>query len=317
MNAKILAINELYKDIKEPFLPYGADFVIKKYLECKNPPLSRVTWAHGWAPDWQLYAPEFITGTKDTFFEKHTYIHLVAKKLQENSLKNYGYKNTFSVGLPYIYSDYSDLGREGDSCLFVPCHSTFFDNAFHFQDKVIENLIKLKKEYKYVYILMHPADLKIGNYNKLLNNYNFIIGAHWQDSNALPRIKTIFNIFENVVTNGLGSHVFYSGFLNIKVKIIPELFFIPGKDPILLQGRDHIYEKIILDWSLEKVKDAYGKLFESKPQNIKNLSDYELGLENMRNSCDFLKLIKKGLLVNTARNLFPILRKGRAMVFNS
>lgn len=238
---------------------YGAIKILESYCKKKiiiKKPYQYFGWIHGTHGPWRLKNPGLLLYN----FEDKVFKYLVATKDEENYLKNYGYKNTYAVGMPILYIPTINLNRISNSLLIMPSHTLKghkIEDESQFRRYV--NYIKTYLyKFSHVAVCLHYGCIENGYW---INEFSeigvqVIEGARIDDSNALIRQAALFTQFEFVTTNNWGSHVAYALFFGCKVSI-------SGPYPSL---------------SFEQLLKADGT-HQKNPENLKMLLSEELNLE--------------------------------------
>lgn len=239
---------------------YGISHIIAAQTGRKNPPRSFAGWLHGW-----LFTPVFHVkqlancGTAED-------MHLVATAQQVESLKRFGFNKAEAVGLPFIYSDNLEVKRKPTSLLVMPSHSLPYTEHEWNQESYVKQVVQLKPYFSSIVACVHSACVKKGywitEFEK--NDIPWITGAFIDDKNALQRMKIIFNSFEYMTTNILGSHVAYASYCGCKVSIYGSYAIYSAKDFIaapFYQNNPELLPKMVEFWREEWVKENFPDFF--------------------------------------------------------
>ena len=263
---------------------YGATVVARKYIGFKKDYFARTfSWQHGWIPDlWNIDRDEVIG---ETYLEKFKTV-FVARKTQEKYLTQCGVVSK-SIGLPYCYVGSPAVQRKIGSLLVMPTHSTMSVGTKEDQG-FVEEVKKYKDSFSEIFVCMHEEDI-IRKRGEIWQKEGFkiISGASFTDANSLLRMKFLFESFEVMVTDSLGSHVPYAASSGTRISIIsgersreidPEEPFYSGKTKTYLRKLSElIYILNTPDLS------PYSFLFCNPLQAEKYVSwgQAEVGYENM------------------------------------
>jgi glycosyltransferase involved in cell wall biosynthesis/SAM-dependent methyltransferase len=194
---------------------YGASYLICSQLGLKKPLYSRSTWKHGWL--WyDVISPIRLVESGN----KHVH-NLVFTKNHELYLKEHGYSQAIAVGAPFIYAKSSFVERKSGSILVMPPHSTLFGTFDAKSDLLpyINHIKILKKHFSLVVGCVGGQDVIKNNWVKAFETAEipWITGGWSFDSNALQRMRNIFDTFEYVTSNHPGSHFAYAAYCGCKV----------------------------------------------------------------------------------------------------
>lgn len=203
---------------------YGDMYLAARYCGFEEPPLASVPfeWQHGWAPSFLELSPEAIVGTDGlSYLRRGSHLQLVATTKQAVLLQSSGYKKAEAIGLPFTYVKPQGFKREIDTVLYVFTHSTYQD--YNRRDEPyhqIDRIFQLSGGEK-TYMMLHGANLTqdCADYAEG-KGVKIILGADNGDIESLRRVRQIFESFEVVVTDSLGSHVIYAMISGAKVEFV-------------------------------------------------------------------------------------------------
>lgn len=211
------SIQKLKKRSEAEF--YGASRLIVKKLGLPFTPDTRgksARWLHGWLYQ-EVYPIEQITGGHDTS------IYLVPLAEHEDFLKDKGL-NAKAVGMPFIYTEdivTEKIERVENSLLVMPPHSLSYSNENWDEDSYAKQINDLKDQFDLIVVCLHQICIEKKLWVAAFKKYDipYIIGAKADDKNSLIRMYKIFNSFEFMTTNQIGSHVAYASYCGCKVSI--------------------------------------------------------------------------------------------------
>lgn len=291
----ILSYNDL-AEIRGESDFYGASRIIANQLGLKTTPKSFSSWSHGCNAGTTMYS-EQIAWNKSWALHK-----LVRNEEVATFMTHQGFRKIEAVGMPIIYVDKLIHNRMRKSILFMPAHSLSYVKIK--QD--VESIIKIAKMHKsnghYVCFCVHRDCVEHGDVISVIEDsgLDWFAGASANDINSLQRMRNIFDYFEYVGSNTMGSHFFYSQLCGAKFfftepyfEYKPNMFL---NDPILGKNKQK-RDKIINASSKKRVKEQYPSYFEGL-ENAK--SDYELasyvcGVSSKRTSDELALLLGWGL----------------------
>lgn len=276
---------------------YGALEVAKKYCEINRPVHAPGIWQHGCFAPWLENDPDTIT-----YHSKGIeYLRIfVARKQEKATLHRNGYKNTYSIGLPFIYTDDYSVKKQTNSLLVMPVHSIFGEKDFVNLENIeayAHSISKLKNKFKNIVLCLHSNDIKHNLWIKEFQKYSikYILGADPSDLNSLDRLKKILLSFEYVTTNDWGSHLAYALTVGCKCSIWgPKL---EHSDYLLLKapgigslekGRKRIASK------RKNMRVYFSHLFNSPENGVCDvkLGDYLVGRSNKVSPNDMKRLFE-------------------------
>ncbi len=290
---------------------YGASYILSKYCGISlinKPSLGNVAWIHGWIPDfWIDTDPRLVTSQNPN---KEQLI-LTSKLSVENYLRKNGYSNTYAIGLPVVYLKHRKIERLKNSLLVMPGHSLDYTTHNHWKfDNYVDEIEKISKYFKHIYICIHPSCLKHGYWapHFQAKGYKIIEGIDIWDRNALCRLQYLMSTFEYVTTNSFGSHIAYAAYFGAKISIYGSYAEYReedySNDPFYLTNPDLLSKVIYLN-SYQKVKQEFNELFVEPQEAIirKSWGEYEVGLENKKKPSEIKKILQLNFFNSTLLDL--------------
>ena len=269
---------------------YGVSCFIASKLHLPFVPMSLKGWRHGWVYD--LKYPEQITlGSKADGF-------LVALKEHELFLKKYGI-NAIAVGMPFIYVDENiEIRRIPNSLLVMPMHTLAYTSHSMNEYNYIQQISKLKKNFDLIVVCIHGECYKKNYWIDACNAFDlpYIKGASLRDKNSLIRMRRLFNSFEYMTTNHIGSHILYATFCGCKVSIYGDYYEYSKED----FQYDPFYKKYphILDYNLYIGSEDFVKrkfpqffVFPKDAKAMKEWADREIGLQYKKSYLEIATLL--------------------------
>lgn len=203
---------------------YGDLYLAAEHCGLSEPPpfSAPFEWQHGWKPSFLDISPESIVGTDGlSHLRRGTYLQLVATRAQADLLRESGYKKVAAIGLPFTYVPAQGFNRKSESKLHVFSHSTHEDVArFQMAFRQIDLIAELYRGEE-TYMMVHGANLTsaVVEYAKQ-RKVRIILGADSGDTQSLVRVRQIFESFDRVVTNYVGSHVLYAMIAGAKISFV-------------------------------------------------------------------------------------------------
>jgi hypothetical protein len=190
-------------------------------------------WQHGWVPSFPGWDSESIVGTDGlSRYRKKTHLQLVATKDQERQLQESGYSHVRAIGLPFCYVPNQKILRPKNSAIFVFRHGIFEKDT---RLEMLASISRAAHEASQLnvapFMLIHGSDV---NEKVVINakelGVTLILGGHPQDINSLKRVRQVFEYFETVVTDYIGSHVLYATICGAHVSFIDavETWIVPN-----------------------------------------------------------------------------------------
>ena len=209
---------------------YGVANMVADKLGIQNPPVTYVGWAHGWdhrdtvdlcqmAYDSPLNKPG---EEKRVIPVQRRRPLLIATKTQEKFLHENGFPDSRAVGLPFAYVDPAPTTqRIPGSLLVMPPRSGNPDFVLVDEIEYLEYIKSVAHHFSRIVFCLHIAFFRDNQWVENLNKYgyDFVIGAGGRDRLALFRMRKIFDSFEYMTTNAVGSHPLYAAFCGAKVSM--------------------------------------------------------------------------------------------------
>lgn len=195
---------------------YGVSYLVAKKLRLPFTLRSLVGWKHGWLIADLYYKEQLTSGSSEAKF----LVPLVEHKhfLREHNI------NSEAIGMPFVYVKdiiTEKIERVKNSLLVMPPHSLPYTDHKWDEDSYAKQINDLKNQFDLIVVCLHQSCIEKKLWVDAFEKYNipWIIGADALDKNALVRMYKIFNSFEFMTTNAIGSHVAYAAYCGCKVSI--------------------------------------------------------------------------------------------------
>ncbi|MDH4094680.1 MAG: hypothetical protein OEV81_07815 [Betaproteobacteria bacterium] len=195
---------------------YGASDLIAAALGYDAAPPSVASWKHGVSYLGQLHHPALMLTEGN-----RTTRHLVANAEQAQQLRQRGFLRVHAVGAPFAYVGATPVARVPGSLLVMPAHGVFNSAHAFEEDAYVEQLQSIRGRFEVVVACISAACARKGQWAPAFQRRGipWIVGADSTDRNALRRMARLFDAFEYVTTNTLGSHVAYAAHRGCKVSL--------------------------------------------------------------------------------------------------
>lgn len=310
----------LEEDIQPEVVWYGALRLAAKYCDLPTLPPDAPTfsWQHGWHPPEHNWHPELIVGETGLSRQyKTTQRFFVARKDQQDALKNFGYRHVYAVGMPICYVPEIKVARIPGTLLVMPQHS--YDPANYGWDAqgYVDELLPLRKIFRRITVCVSAYCFKnqlwVSDFNK--RGFEVIAGANFSDTRALERMAVLFSQFEFVTSHAFGSHLPYASLFGAKVSLFgtaPKLDRESYRNVMFYQNSPDL-----LDWVFgEGGENAHARATahlrlhpaDAVPQT--DWARWQLGFDNKRPPADLLRLFGwKTTWVARTLNRLPVLRR--------
>ena len=199
---------------------YGARSILMRSLNLRSSRMLKIpeiVWQHGWAPSVWNFDIDHVIGESGQTSELSHLTYLVARRDQEQILKESGIANAFAVGLPFAYAlqmvSNEHIARASDSLLVVPAlHGSYSpESAVHLDTEYLDFLQDQASDYELVTVMMNCDDLRLGRHFEWMNRgFHVVEGGCESDSKSLERLARILLSYDVMTTNDFGSHVAYA-----------------------------------------------------------------------------------------------------------
>lgn len=191
-----------------------------------------------------------------------------------------------AVGLYIAYADNLYNEKEfaaikqalGKTLLVFPSHSSPSANAVYDEAAFIEQIEETRLKYNYdsVIICLYWLDIVHGKHHNYVNkDYKIVSAGHRFDPFFLHRLKTIINLSDHCLTNGLGTHVGYCLFLGKPLIHVQQK--IEYKTILsVTEYKDHVGHYFNNDWLTEysKVSNLFNSIFDDQPTITQEKLDF-------------------------------------------
>lgn len=270
---------------------YGASSNIASKLGKKRPPFSYSTWSHG--------CQSGITLGKEQINWMGTWNlnRLVRNDDVKKFMKQHGFKNVHAVGMPINYTESLVKQRLQKSIVFMPAHSLSYVTMKQNISAMTELALKFKNQGYYVCFCVHRDCVSNGDIVSSLNELklDWFAGSHASDAYSLQRMRNIFEYFETVLSNTMGSHFFYSQLFGAKFSFIepyfeynPEMFI---NDPFWIKHPD-LCRSVIQSMSRLEIYKKFPEYFDiENPKLDQEHANHVCGSDYVREYGDIADLL--------------------------
>ena len=142
-----------------------------------------------------------------------------SKKLVDMYHEHTSNQDIYAIGAPFFYAksllDESQLELEkkrlGRNLLAFPMHSQSHVDTNFDPNKFLNILKEERKRFETVRVCMYWKDILRGSHKLYLDaGFECVCNGHLYDPNFLRRQKTLFELADATISNGVGSHIGYS-----------------------------------------------------------------------------------------------------------
>lgn len=205
----------------------------------------------------------------------------------------------YPVGAPFFYADsilkdseiVSEKKRLGKNLLAFPMHSSHFVDTNYDPKNFINVLKEQQNIFDSVRVCLYWKDVIRGRGNIFQENgFECVCCGHIFDVNFLRRQRALFEIADATISNGVGSHIGYSLYMNKPHWLIPDSF-----EYVDLNGTDgeELYS-IVSKKNYIDVHDAFiGNSNYVITDEQRNIVDKFWGISNKKSPEELRKLIIK------------------------
>lgn len=239
---------------------YGGSSILASTLLKNKPVQSFSSWSHGWEIGELKYTEQIV-------WSYHWHLNrLVRNKKVAAFLLERGFENVYAVGLPIIYTTNQVNDRKFGSVLFMPAHSLSYIDIDPNLIEMVSQAKLLKDNGQYVCFCVHSDCVKHGKTIPLLdeNSIDWFSGSSVSDINSLQRMRNVFDYFETVISNTIGSHFLYAQLFGAKFAFIEPFFEYTfaqfEKDPFC-RAKPDLTKHLVEQSSLGVIKSKYPEYF--------------------------------------------------------
>ena len=223
-------LSSLIYDFREPVY-YGAFSVLKEYagLETFLLPPCKLGLQHG-------YVFEILTWEQSKLELRNL---VWSDKLVQMYQEHTDNKDIYAVGAPFFYASSlmskeqiaNEKKRLGRNLLAFPMHSSVCCDTDFAPDKFLSILEEERKKFDSVRVCIYWKDILRGAHKVYLEHgFECVCNGHINDINFLRRQKALFEIADATISNGIGSHVGYSVFMEKPHRLIDDFYTYSGGD---------------------------------------------------------------------------------------
>ncbi len=223
-------VDSLRIDFDEPIF-YGGYSVLKQYagLDTFMLPPKNLGIQHG-------YSFEILEWEKAKSKRRNLVWSKELVRMYQNVCDN---PNVYAIGSPFFYAksllDDKEIEKEkkrlGKNLLAFPMHSSPCTDTNFDPEKFLEVLKEERKRFDSVRVCLYWKDVLKGRH-KFYQNAGFecVCNGHIYDLNFLRRQKSLFTIADATISNGVGSHIGYSIFMQKPHRLIKDFYEYKGGD---------------------------------------------------------------------------------------
>jgi hypothetical protein len=295
LQAVLLSYDQKVKIRSEPDF-YGASQMISEYLGLKQTPMSFSSWFHG-VNYCELKYTEQIIWSKAWVKNR-----LIANDKVKSFLTGFKIDKVKAVGLPIVYVPSQNIARRKNSVLIMLAHSLPYCQFEHDLTGMFDFCNKLKDDGIYVCFCIHLDCFLQGRVTAELDkkNIDWFVGSSVEDANSLNRMRNIFEYFETVASNAIGSHFYYAQLFGAKFFFVEPFFEYSTEllqDDPNYRDKSAVLKHNLIEISLSSVKRKFPNYFCHYKDAIcdQALAEKECGVSNKLEPKELAKLLGWGL----------------------
>lgn len=263
---------------------YGFLHVLAASCGMRSPRRAFAEWVHGWVWD------DAPTAESLAFSSLPRDLRIVVRnRVELEALKRDGFQHVVVGGLPFAYVGPQHRSRNSSALLAIPPHSAEVEKLTSHQDDYLDYLDSIKSDYDGVYLSIFHLDWE-GPIHRaaLARGFNVVQGARPDDANSLVRMRTLFEAFDQVTSNTMGSHFIYALSAGCRVSFCgPQ--FVYDESVLLGNGNPngHTLERVARLLAIQDpayLHQRFGRFFADHPRSgiaDAKLADAELGVASM------------------------------------
>lgn len=247
---------------------YGVGYILRKvYFYPEKFPI-RIFYPHGPSPYNELQS--YIIDSNYGFYFFFTRRHLKNFKLHSSKVF------AFCLEHPFLaFTRKRQLTQFKKAALFFLQHSTNFSDRLYDFNYLVE--ILKDNQLTEVVFCLHYIDIQKGLHKPLIEfGFKVVSAGNWENKFFAVNLIKLISSFSVVVTNGLGTHIYYSTLLNKRV------IFLDLKEELLTVRDPNLRD---LPFSLSDNFLEVERLFKSNSEDLKKKIDVscrELGFKESK-----------------------------------
>lgn len=206
----------------------------------------------------------------------------------------------YPIGAPFFYAKSlltekqirSEKMRLGKNLLAFPMHSQINVDTNYDPNKFLNILINERKRFDTVRVCMYWKDILRGNHKVFIDaGFECVCNGHIYDPNFLRRQKALFKLADATISNGVGSHIGYSLFMEKPHWLIDDEYEYVNS----LKGGDaKDLSDVTLTDNFLKVKNAFLNNEDFQITHLqRNIVDEFWGLSDMKTPEEMKELMLK------------------------
>ena len=201
---------------------YGDTLVAAKHCGFADIPFHvNGEWQHGANMPERNCDPDLVIGSDGLSFTRKRKTYFVARLDQEKYLRSCGFKSVHSIGLPIVYVPNVAWPRIPGTLLVMPTHTLPEMSATKAEDDYVSFIDEQRSHFLSTTVCLHRNCYDNSPWRAKFEAIGMTVvrGADPDDVRSYEKLSMLFSSFENMTTNGFGSHVPYAAYFGTKVSI--------------------------------------------------------------------------------------------------
>lgn len=244
---------------------YGFLHLLAKRAGLHAPRRPFAEWVHGWVWDEVPTAESLAVAG----LPRNVTI-VVRNEVERRALIREGFLRVIVGGLPFAYVARQHTHRNMHALLAIPPHSAEVGRLSSMQREYMDYLESIGKSFEKIYVSVYHLDWD-GPIHKaaLARGLQVVQGARPDDINSLRRVRALFDAFDVVTTNTMGSHFVYALHAGARMSFCGPWF---EYDPATLRGdgnpnkrSERCIDRLMEIQTLSYLKARFGQFFVDSP----------------------------------------------------
>lgn len=254
---------------------YGFSYVLAARCGLSAPPRSFANWVHGWIWDEAPNAESLHCAQ----LPREVPV-VVRNAVEQRALREEGFSRVVVGGLPFAYVEKQHRSRHPDALLAIPPHSAEVERLSSQQQEYMDYLESARDRFDGIYVSIFHLDWNGPIHQAALaRGLQVLPGARPDDANSLARTRALFDAFDQVTSNTIGSHFAYALHAGCRFSFCGPMF-IYDADTLLASGNPIGHqasriERLVEIQSPEYLHARFGRYFVSTP--AAGVADSEFG----------------------------------------
>lgn len=254
---------------------FGFSHLLAERCGLRRPRRVFANWVHGWIWDDRPTAESLHVGK-----QLRDIPVVVRNEVEKAALEFEGFRRVVVGGLPFAYVSPQHNARNRNALLAIPPHSAEVERLSSRQSDYMDYLESLKGDYDGIYVSIFYLDWNGPMHQAAAaRGLRVVQGARPDDANSLRRVRALFEAFEQVTSNTMGSHFVYALQAGSRFAFSGPIFAYDAQ-MFLGNGNPHSHSEARVNRLLEiqdpqYLRRRFGRFFCDHPRQ--GVADRELG----------------------------------------